>query len=104
MLYGPGYNPWLRNATDGERSEDIFRIWTESHGPNTECNISFPILSRFAVKIRGLSLILAHSSPPTQCIHAIQEISIKKNFFKLIKLGFLWQAGGRANKSKVKAP
>lgn len=36
-------------------------------------------------------------------IHAIQEISIK-NFFKLIKLGFLWQAGGRANKSKVKAP
>ena len=63
MLYGPGYNPWLRNATDGERSEDIFRIWTESHGPNTECNISFPILSRFAVKIRGLSLILAHSSP-----------------------------------------
>ena len=80
MLYGPGYNPWLRNATDGERSEDIFRIWTESHGPNTECNISFPILSRFAVKIRGLSLILAHSSPPTQCIHAIQEISIKKTF------------------------
>ena len=73
---------------------------------NTECNISFPIPVPACQDTWPVSN-LGSLDPPTQCVYAIQEISIKKNFFTAAiadKIRLFMGAGGRANKSKVKAP